>query len=134
VLQLVSKDSVAPAEGEAQHTESRRNICSASRRNSRDACAAPELDCRSALVIKHFLRCSVAGLALAAVLHQLQKFDARIANPSFPPRTGPRVVIDAAHFNFAEETDAFVEMLRNDAADDRQFVVNTIRWLARVIP
>src|SRR4030095_11821106 len=55
---------------------------------------------------------SVAGLALAAP--HAQQFDTRIANPSFPPKTGPRVVIDAAHFNFAEHTDAFLDVLRND--------------------
>jgi putative addiction module antidote len=44
-----------------------------------------------------------------------QQFDTRIVNPSFPPETESRVVIDAAHLNFAERTDAFVDLLRSDA-------------------
>ena len=65
---------------------------------------------------------SVAGLALA--LHA-QQFDTRIANPAFPPKTGPRVVIDAAHFNFAAHTDAFVDVLRNDGF---RVSSQTTRW------
>ena len=65
----------------------------------------------------------LSGLALAS-LHA-QQFDPRIANPSFPPKTGPRVVIDAAHFNFAEQTDAFVDVLRSDGF---RVSSQTARW------
>jgi hypothetical protein len=79
--------------------------------------------------MKYFLRCSAAGLALAAVLHA-QQFDTRIANPSFPPKTGPRVVIDAAHFNFAAHTDAFVDVLRSDGF---RVSSQTTRWNAATL-
>jgi hypothetical protein len=75
--------------------------------------------------MKRLLGCSVAVLALAAV--HAQQFDTRIANPSFPPKTGPRVVIDAAHLNFAERTDAFVDVLRSDGF---RVSSQTTRWNA----
>jgi hypothetical protein len=79
-------------------------------------------------VIKHFLCGSVAGLALVAV--HAQQFDTRIANPSFPPKSGPRVVIDAAHFNFADHTDAFVDLLRSDGF---RVSSQTTRWNAATL-
>jgi hypothetical protein len=79
-------------------------------------------------VKKHVLGCSVAGLALAAV--HTPQVDTRIANPAFPPKTGPRVVIDAAHFNFAEGTDAFVDLLRSDGF---RVSSQTSRWNAATL-
>src|SRR5690242_13926240 len=73
---------------------------------------AASVTLRFRVVMTQFLGYSVAALALAAV--DAQQLDTRITDPSFPSNTGPRVVIDAAHFNFAESTDAFLDLLRRD--------------------